>query len=495
MMCSASTRSSLELMLESIQRRDEQPSDVPPALPVRPLSKARLPPARRGLPVRLQSQRNCLREYPKENEAKEEEDMRAKLGFGLFEIDRKRTKRGAFVELPYKQSSVEGDDTTACVPISNLSPGSTKECKCGNNFSFVLNKIYLFDVMDDSRERVMKEIVEIQRYFRGHQARCYYLELKSGITTLQAFVRGEKARKDYQILTRRSIAVIVIQQHTKRWIEWRTMQRRQRAVISLQSAIRGWLSQRSIQCNGNFRLLGTDPGEDIRKPDWRNLERKDFVQVSPAAIADLQGRIRRMETELGQKEVENAALRLQLQQYDKKWLQYDEKMKSMEKLWQDQLTSLQMSLAAARKTLLTGCTTDYSGKLDPFPIYHCYGADDTSPLGARATDRITASDISNLLCDAEPQQTNCRLDNETTELTEQERKKVFCNNPRTGDKLKSVHLTSSTSMRPNDGFRKLKLKFEAWKKDYRIRLKETKEKLHDLDNSETKKNRRKWWGR
>ncbi|GMP74858.1 hypothetical protein CsSME_00032133 [Camellia sinensis var. sinensis] len=96
-------------------------------------------------------------------------------------------------------------------------------------------KIGLLDVMDDTRERALERILEIQKYFRGHQARCYYLELKRGTITLQSFVRGENTRKDYQVLTRRLASVTVIQQHTKRWIEWRTMQKRQRAVICLQS--------------------------------------------------------------------------------------------------------------------------------------------------------------------------------------------------------------------------------------------------------------------
>eukprot|EP01018_Ginkgo_biloba_P040021 Gb_00903 [translate_table: standard] len=36
-------RSTLEEMLESIKKRDERPKDIPPALPQRPTSKARLP--------------------------------------------------------------------------------------------------------------------------------------------------------------------------------------------------------------------------------------------------------------------------------------------------------------------------------------------------------------------------------------------------------------------------------------------------------------------
>lgn len=32
----------------------------------------------------------------------------------------------------------------------------------------------------------LQGIVEIQKYFRGHQARCYYHDLKTGILALQS---------------------------------------------------------------------------------------------------------------------------------------------------------------------------------------------------------------------------------------------------------------------------------------------------------------------
>jgi myosin-5 len=49
---SAIARSSLEEMLDSLRRRDEEekPKDLPPALPSRPMSRGRLPPAKRSLP-------------------------------------------------------------------------------------------------------------------------------------------------------------------------------------------------------------------------------------------------------------------------------------------------------------------------------------------------------------------------------------------------------------------------------------------------------------
>lgn len=45
-----------------------------------------------------------------------------------------------------------------------------------------------------------------------------------------------------------------------------------------------------------------------------------------------------------QKEEENAALREQLQQFERRWSEYEAKMKKMEETWQMQMDSLQVSL-------------------------------------------------------------------------------------------------------------------------------------------------------
>lgn len=60
------TRSSLEEMLEALQRRDESksqtPPDVPPALPRRAISRSRLPSAKRRLPVAVSSEADGIGE-------------------------------------------------------------------------------------------------------------------------------------------------------------------------------------------------------------------------------------------------------------------------------------------------------------------------------------------------------------------------------------------------------------------------------------------------
>lgn len=46
---------------------------------------------------------------------------------------------------------------------------------------------------------------------------------------------------------------------------------------------------------------------------------------------------------------------------------------------------------------------------------------------------------------------------------------------------------------PDEEFRKLKHRFEGWKKEYKFRLRETKARLHKAGEGD--KSRRRWWGK
>jgi myosin-5 len=59
-------------------------------------------------------------------------------------------------------------------------------------------------------------------------------------------------------------------------------------------------------------------------------------------ITELQGRVSKAEAALRDKEEENEMLKQQLDQYEKKWSEYEAKMKSMEEAWKKQLSSLQV---------------------------------------------------------------------------------------------------------------------------------------------------------
>lgn len=87
-MAPAAVKSSLEVMLDTIRQRDEQPKDVPPALPARPTSRGRLPSARRSLPVGFKLENGmpdgCSAEFLNGERKIEGQDSREgrEVGFG-----------------------------------------------------------------------------------------------------------------------------------------------------------------------------------------------------------------------------------------------------------------------------------------------------------------------------------------------------------------------------------------------------------------------------
>lgn len=70
---------------------------------------------------------------------------------------------------------------------------------------------------------------------------------------------------------------------------------------------------------------------------------KDLVQNLPSALAELQKRFYKAEAILEQKEEENTELKEQLKQSERKRVEFEAKMKSMEEAWKKQMTSLQVS--------------------------------------------------------------------------------------------------------------------------------------------------------
>ncbi|KAL0301135.1 UNVERIFIED_CONTAM: Myosin-2 [Sesamum radiatum] len=58
--------------------------------------------------------------------------------------------------------------------------------------------------------------------------------------------------------------------------------------------------------------------------------------------------------------------------------------------------------------------------------------------------------------------------------------------------VKSGH---SPPVNPVEDLRRLKHRFESWKKDYKVRLKEAKAKAQKLVQNDSEKHRRKWWSK
>lgn len=70
-----------------------------------------------------------------------------------------------------------------------------------------------------------------------------------------------------------------------------------------------------------------------------------MIQDMPSALAELQKRVYKAEAIVEQKQEENNELREQLKQSEKKRIEYEAKMKSMEEAWQKQMASLQVSFS------------------------------------------------------------------------------------------------------------------------------------------------------
>ena len=75
----------------------------------------------------------------------------------------------------------------------------------------------------------------------------------------------------------------------------------------------------------------------------KNVCFQDQIQVPYSVLVDLRRQVLKTEALLEKKKEENAFLQLKIKQLERKREQYEGKMKSMEKMWQDQLTSIQVS--------------------------------------------------------------------------------------------------------------------------------------------------------
>ncbi|KAH9802867.1 Myosin-2 [Citrus sinensis] len=337
-------------------------------------------------------------------------------------------------------------------------------------------KLYLrsgqLAALEDRRKQVLQAIIRLQKCFRGYQARSRFRELCNGVITLQSFARGENTRRRHASLGKSCSAVVP---------EIRDEQLRE--IICLQSAIRGWLVRKQLKMH---KLKQSNPVNAKDVP-------QEQVQALPTALAELQRRVLKAEATLGQKEEENAALREQLQQYDAKWLEYEAKMKSMEEMWQKQMASLQMSLAAARKSLASDNTPGEPGRLDASTSPHLYDSEDTMSMGSRTPGGSTPMKFLNIVPDAgSGRESNGSLTavNHLTKEFEQ-RRQNFDDDAKALIEIKTTQPAST--VHPDVELRKLKMRFETWKKDYKTRLREAKVRLNKLGQSEVEKTRRKWW--
>ena len=149
---------------------------------------------------------------------------------------------------------------------------------------------------------------------------------------------------------------------------------------------------------------------------------------------------------------------------------------------------LQTSLAAAKKSLAADSTAGQLGRVDMVsPRY--YDSEDVS-MGSRTPGGNTPVLFSSAMPDVVGGREN-GLSNLVKEF--EQRKQTFDDDAKSLIDIRKAQPASN--MNPGDELRRLKLRFETWKKDYKMRLRETKARLHKRGHAESDKARRKWWGK
>ncbi|XP_008805849.2 myosin-1-like [Phoenix dactylifera] len=294
------------------------------------------------------------------------------------------------------------------------------------------------------------------------------------------FFRAGQIASLEDIRNRTMQAILWIQRRYRGLISRHNFQELKRGVIALQSCIRGWLARKKLI---NLKSLAISKLDNERI----NIElHKNFQQIQASVPAVLEMRILKSEAELRQKLVENAALHQQLQQYETRLSEYEAKMKSMEEMWQNQITSLQMSLAAAKKSVAADDRVSQPGRLDALPIHHSH--DSESPMSAEARTH-EAAPKRHQTSDSGPARDSTDKQNAVGRLAKEfeQQRQAFENDARILVEVKQ----SGSGM---EDLRKLKSHFTAWKKQYGVQLRETKAALHKLANFERKKPRRRWLG-
>ncbi|XP_057445279.1 myosin-1-like [Lotus japonicus] len=325
-------------------------------------------------------------------------------------------------------------------------------------------------VLEDTRNRTLHGILRVQSCFRGYKARCSLKEFQGGITTLQSFIRGAKTRKVYAALLQRHRAAITIQKQIKVVFTRNRTRTIRGAATVIQSVIRGWLVRR---CSANIAFLNSG---DMKIKD------SDEVLVKASFLAELQRRVLKAEAALREKEEENDILHQRLQQYDSRWSEYELKMKSMEEVWQKQMRSLQSSLSIAKKSL----AIDDSERSSDASVNASDERDHSWDVGSnhrRQESNGTRSTSAGL-----------SVISRMAEEFEQ-RSQVFGDDAKFLVEVKSGQVEAS--LNPDQELRRLKQMFEAWKKDYGARLRETKVILNKLgsEDSALDKVKKSWWGR
>lgn len=158
-------------------------------------------------------------------------------------------------------------------------------------------------------------------------------------------------------------------------------------------------------------------------------------------------------------------------------------MQSMEEVWQKQMRSLQSSLSIAKKSLaIDDSERNSDASVNNTSDERDYSWDGGSNHRRQESNgtRSTSASLSVI----------SRLAEEF-----EQRSQVFADDAKFLVEVKSGQVEAS--LNPDQELRRLKQMFEAWKRDYTARLRETKLIINKLgtEDGAIEKMRKKWWGR
>lgn len=429
------------------------------------------------------------------------------------------------------QSIANQDKLSACIAILhrfNIAP---------EMYQVGITKLFLragqIDRLEEIRARTLRGILSVQNAFRTHKARSHFKNLKSVTIILQALLRSKRIKKEYIILRERHRAAVTIQKEFKCRISREKYTRTLKMVILVQAVTRGWLARRRTRiiqqqlqkkpvaehmladkCSGDLNGSRNDVHTQEKQFAEEASQPEMTVTVRPPIPTDFQNRLLTADARLREQEDENALLRQRLQQYESRWLEYESKMKSMEEMWQKQIASLQMRLSVAKKGLASDELMDQQAIRDevanlrgsaprPSAARHTVLNDNSDLDWEDATSMGAKTPENNFATHKPPRHYETGLEREhdagRSEVNRlkkefEQRTHVFNDDANFLIEVKSGK--TEANLNPDEELRKLKSRFDSWKKTFKLKLRETKAVLQKLGHTESSERAKKrWWGK
>lgn len=209
--------------------------------------------------------------------------------------------------------------------------------------------------------------------------------------------------------------------------------------------------------------------------------------IKASVLAELQRRILKAEAGLREKEEANSILQQRLQQYEIRWSEYEQKMKSMEEVWQKQMRSLQSSLSVAkRSTVIDDAESDAS-------VEQSWDSSRTNHTEARRLEENSRARSGLRVQDGSMSPSLSIISRLAEEFSQ--RAQVFSDDAKFLVEVKSGQ--AEASLDAERELRRLKQAFEVWKKDFNVKLRETKVVINRLASDEVSRDKakKKWWVR